>query len=49
MFALPPIADIGERDRDVRFVPKAEVTAVLGYFAGGNPCGYGHVTTCVSV
>jgi hypothetical protein len=24
--ALPPIADIRQRDRDVRFVPKADIT-----------------------
>jgi hypothetical protein len=25
MSALPPIADIAERDRDVRFVPEADI------------------------
>jgi hypothetical protein len=25
MSALPPKADIGERNRDVRFVPKADI------------------------
>ena len=29
MSALPPIAEITEHDRDVRFVPKADIRAVL--------------------
>ena len=29
MSALPPKADIAERDRHVRFVPKAECTAAI--------------------
>jgi hypothetical protein len=28
MSAIPPEADIAERDQDVRFVPKAEVVSV---------------------
>jgi hypothetical protein len=30
MSALPPKADIAERDRDVRFVPKADIAAETG-------------------
>ena len=31
MSALPPKADIGERDPDVRLVPKADIQAGVGY------------------
>ena len=30
MSALPPKADIGEDDRHVRFVPKADIAALIG-------------------
>jgi hypothetical protein len=30
MSALPPKADIAERDRDVRFVPEADMTTLAG-------------------
>jgi hypothetical protein len=33
MSALPPKADIGSRDPDVRFVPKADI-----YASSGAPC-----------
>ena len=32
MSALPPKADIGERNWDVRFVPKADIRVALNYF-----------------
>jgi hypothetical protein len=32
MSALPPKADIGQRDSDVRFVPKADIQAAFGYY-----------------
>jgi hypothetical protein len=31
MSALPPKADIAERDRHVRFVPKADMATVTAY------------------
>ena len=31
MSALPPKADMVQYDRDVRFVPKADIQAALGY------------------
>jgi hypothetical protein len=31
MSALPPKADIAERNWDVRFVPKADIEARVGY------------------
>src|SRR6516162_2171286 len=35
MSALPPKADITERDRHVRFVPKADITSgLIDYFIG---------------
>jgi len=33
--ALPPKADIAERDRHVRFVPKADMHRCPGLFRGG--------------
>ena len=32
MSALPPKADIAEHRRHVRFVPKADIQAVIGYY-----------------
>jgi hypothetical protein len=32
MSALPPKTDIGERNWDVRFVPKADIQAAFGYY-----------------
>jgi hypothetical protein len=40
--ALPPKADIAERDRDVRFVPKADIgTPIAGQLVPGaiSPLG----------
>ena len=31
MSALPPKADIAERDRHVRFVPKADIQSISGW------------------
>jgi len=32
MSALPPKADIGIQSRHVRFVPKADIQAAIGYY-----------------
>ena len=34
MSALPPKADIGDAMRNVRFVPKADITGLFDYFVG---------------
>ena len=36
MSALPPKADIGTRSRNVRFVPKADITHSLDYLVGAG-------------
>jgi hypothetical protein len=38
MSALPPKADIGEHDRDVRFVPKTDIVIKTGRLVR---CAYG--------
>jgi hypothetical protein len=39
MSALPPIADIVERDRDVRFVPKADISHLFDHLVGASQHG----------
>ena len=34
MSALPPKADMVRHNRDVRFVPKADITGLFDYFVG---------------
>jgi hypothetical protein len=36
MFALPPKADIGERNWDVRFVPEADIHQMFNYMVGAR-------------
>ena len=50
MSALPPKADIGERDWNVRFVPKADVRGILRIAnkADGPDPPFGHVAYLIA-